>query len=152
MHCELCGKLTELFTAMVEGAQMQVCANCGRFGKVLRKAAPPRTAAPVRKAASEPVQVERVIEGYGDRVRGAREKRGLTQQDFAKLLTVKESLVHKMETGHFEPDIELARRLEKLLHVTLVEVRIEGGIVDKPQDDERPACMTIGDILNMKRR
>ena len=151
MQCELCGKITELFTTVVEGAQMQVCANCGKFGKVLRRAMPPRAAAPVRKAASAPVQVERVIENYGERIRTAREKRSLTQQDFAKLITVKESLVHKMETGHFEPDIELARKLEKILHVTLVEVRIEGGVVDA-QKEERPAGLTIGDILKLKQR
>lgn len=151
MQCELCGKITELFTTVVEGAQMQVCATCGKFGKVLRKAAPVRAAAPVRKAASEPVQVERIVEDYGERVRAAREKRGLTQQDFAKLVTVKESLVHKMETSHFEPDIETARKLERVLHITLVETRVEGGIVDKQKDD-RPAGLTIGDILNMKQR
>jgi putative transcription factor len=149
MRCELCGKETELFTAVVEGAQMQVCAACGSFGKVLRRAAPPRTA-PVKQKA-EPVQVERLVEDYGQRIRVAREKRNLTQADFAKLIQLKESLVHKLETGHFEPTIEQARKLEHALGIALVETREETMMIT-PRKDGAPAGLTIGDILKLKQK
>ncbi len=149
MQCELCGKDTELFTAMVEGIQLRVCAGCGRFGKVLRKIQLP--AAPkAARVKSEPVQVESVVSDYSNKIRAAREKRGLTQIDFAKLITVKESLIHKMETGHFEPPIDMARKMEKILRITLVEISQEEGVV-KQEKEEKTEGLTIGDILKLNR-
>jgi putative transcription factor len=147
MQCELCGKDTELFTAMVEGIQLRVCAGCGRFGKVFRKIQPP-AATKAARVKSEPVQVESVVSDYSNKIRAAREKRGLTQIDFAKLITVKESLIHKMETGHFEPPIDMARKMERILRITLVEVRQEEGVV-KQEKEEKTEGLTIGDILKL---
>lgn len=149
MQCELCGKDTELFTAVVEGIQLRVCAGCGRFGKVLRRAPPPASLAKPAPVRTEPAKIERIMDDYGQRIRAAREKQGLTQEDFAKRVMVKESLVHKMETGTFEPDIELARKLERLLHIRLVEVREESETGTARKED-RPAGLTIGDILKLK--
>lgn len=149
MQCELCGKDTELFTAVVEGIQLRVCAGCGRFGKVLRRAPPPASLAKPVPVRTEPTKIERIVDEYGQRIRAAREKQGLTQEEFAKRVMVKESLVHKMETGTFEPDIELARKLERLLHIRLVEVREESETGTARKDD-RPAGLTIGDILKLK--
>lgn len=150
MQCELCGKETELFTAVVEGTPLKVCANCGKFGKVIRKVQAP---APARTAAvkSEPVQVEQIVSDYSARIKNAREKRGLTQIDFAKLVTVKESLIHKMETGHFEPPIDMARKMENILHITLVEVRQAAPIII-PEKGEKTAGMTIGDIIRIRQK
>lgn len=148
MQCELCGKDTELFSAMVEGIQLRVCANCGKFGKVLKKiqAPPSHKAAAVRH---EPVIVEKIVSDYGQKIKAAREKREMTQVDFAKLVTVKESLIHKMETGHFEPTIDMARKMEKILRVSLVEISQESSAVQQ-KEEERPEGMTIGDILKIK--
>ncbi len=149
MNCEMCGKQAELFTAVVEGIQMMVCANCGRFGKVLRKIQPPAASRPAL-AKREPVPVEQVVSDYAQKIKAAREKRGLTQEDFAKLVTVKESLIHKMETGQFEPPIDMARKMEKVLHIILVEVREEGAAAPA-QKGEKSEGLTIGDIMNLKR-
>jgi putative transcription factor len=69
---------------------------------------------------------------------------GLSHKEFAARLNEKESIIHKLETGSFEPPIELARKLEKLLRISLVQE-------DK---DEKVAVgkgtgggMTIGDII-----
>ena len=150
MHCELCGKDTELFTAVVEGTQLKVCTTCGKFGKVLRRAEVPTARKPAA-VKREPVMVEQVVSDYAQRIRSAREKQGLTQQDFAKKVMLKESLLHKMETGSYEPPIDLAQKLEKLLHVTLVEIRQESAIVAQ-EKEKRPAGLTIGDILKLKQR
>jgi putative transcription factor len=148
MQCELCGKTAELMSALVEGTQMQVCANCGRYGKVLRKAPPPATPkqAPVKR---EPAQIERVVSDYAQRIKNAREKQKLGQQDFAKLINLKESMLHKLETGQWEPPIDIARKLERILRITLVEVREEVSTASI-QQEKRPEGLTIGDILKTK--
>jgi len=149
MHCELCGKDAELFTAVVEGTQLKVCAPCGRFGKVIRRAEQPALAAkkPMR---AESAMVEHIVSDYSQRIKAAREKLSLSQEDFAKHITQKESLVHKMETGHFEPPIDLARKLEKLLRITLVEVR-DASPAYVREKETKTEGLTIGDILKLKR-
>ncbi len=147
MNCEMCGKQAELFTSVVEGTQMMVCADCSRFGKIIRKAQPTAAGrkAPVKR---EPVHVEQIVSDYAQRIKAARKKLQLTQKDFAKLITVKESLVHKMETGQFEPPIDMARKMEKTLHITLVEVREESEAVPV-QKGEKSEGLTIGDIIKL---
>lgn len=148
MQCELCGKDTELFNALVEGTQLRVCAKCGKFGNVLRKVLPPASQKSV-SVTREPVIVEQIVSDYSQKIKTAREKRGLTQLDFAKLLTVKESLIHKMETGHFEPSIDIAQKMEKILHITLVETRQDSAVIQQKKEDKAEG-MTIGDILKIK--
>ena len=143
MQCELCGKVTELVVAMVEGTQLNVCANCGRFGKVLTRTP---QAAPRKAQQARTVPVEQVVADYASRIRTAREKRGLTQEEFAKIIQVKESLLHKMETGNFEPPLDTARKLERILHINLVEVQQETENATGAKES-KPAGLTIGDIL-----
>lgn len=146
----MCGKDTELFTAVIEGSQLCVCENCGKFGKVLKKVVPKTTTKPV-KVKQEPVIVEQIVSDYAQRIKNAREKRNLTQKDFAKLVAVRESLIHKMETGHFEPPIDLARRMEKILKITLIEVGEENSVI--PQEKgEKHVGMTIGDVIKIKQK
>lgn len=146
----MCGKDTELFTALIEGSQLRVCENCGKFGKVLKKVVPKTTSRPL-KVKQEPVVVEQIVNDYAQRIKDAREKRNLTQKDFAKLMAVKESLLHKMETGHFEPPIDLARRMEKILKITLIEMSEEKAVI--PQErKEKHMGMTIGDIIEINQK
>ncbi len=143
--CELCGKDTQLFVAIVEGSKLNVCSNCGRFGKVLRK--PPVV---VQKKASEAkiVPVEVVVTDYALLIRTAREKSGLTQKDFAGSLNEKESIIQKIENGLFVPPIAMARKLEKLLKIKLVEVEQEGEV---SKEKRASGPLTIGDLLNVKK-
>jgi len=38
--CELCGKEGNLFLAIVEGSQLQVCNQCSGYGKVIKRIQP----------------------------------------------------------------------------------------------------------------
>lgn len=148
MQCELCGKETQLFNAIVEGIELRVCTTCGKHGRVLNRVKPVQAVSRQIKKVEEPV--EEVVNDYSQRIRNAREKRGLSQQDFAKHIMVKESLVSKIETGHYEPPLDLARKLEKILGITLVEIGEESSAASYKQE-KRPSGLTIGDILNLKR-
>ena len=123
---------------------MEVCLPCGKFGKVLRKpvqAAAKKVSAPVKET------VETIMADYAAKIRHAREKNRMTQAEFAKALNEKESIVQKLETGAFHPSISMARKLEKLLKTTLVQVEEEEKVeaVKKPDGP-----LTIGDLINLK--
>jgi putative transcription factor len=143
--CELCGKEGPVFSAVVEGSQLSVCQNCGRFGKLLHKPAVHFAKKPSVSKAPEPSEV--VVADYAQKIRHARESSGMTQKDFAMKLNEKESIIHKLENGQFVPPISMARKLEKLLKIRLVEVESE-----EKTDNQRKTSgpLTIGDIIASK--
>ena len=149
----MCGKEDRLFKTEVEGTELSVCKACSKYGKII---------APVRVKVKEERKPEKVIEeveetgkdvkfaivdDYANIIKRAREKLGIKQEDFAKKIGEKESLVHKIETGHFEPSIGLAVKIERFLKIKLIE-QYEESHIDKKEVES--AGFTIGDILKTK--
>lgn len=121
--CELCGKNIAEFRSMVEGTMMSVCKDCARFGDVKSKSN-------VRIVVQEKKSVQKEPEyifatGYGNIVKNAREKLGLTQEDFAKKISEHKSLIHQVESEHIKPNIVFANKLEKALGIKIVEQVME---------------------------
>lgn len=160
MQCDLCGtKREEVFRAVIEGTELNVCSECARYGRVVGKraiAAEPgkplglnergRPLVPASAPKKEALMV--IVPDFADRVKNKRESLGLKQKEFAKLISEKESLVHNVETGSFEPSIELARKLERFLRIKLVEEYEEEHTVGMPRTKDGE--LTIGDLLNTK--
>src|SRR3989304_366831 len=125
MNCDMCGKETELYRAVIEGSQLTVCAGCGKYGKVLGRVQQPVPEKKKKKieAAKEPAEevIQSVVPDFGQILKRKRESLGLNQADFAKRIAEKESILHQMETGAMKPTIERAKELERVLGAKLVE-------------------------------
>jgi putative transcription factor len=154
MNCELCGKETEPYTALVEGTELKVCEGCSSMGKVLKKPKPPvvkkakKRISVVREKEVVKEMVSVLVEDFAKRIRTAREKKGMTQKEFASRINEKESILHKMETGGFKPPMPLAKKLEKLLRIKLIEkVEAEEEKIKGPKS--KSGALTIGDILKL---
>lgn len=154
--CELCGKETEsVFRAIIEGTEMNVCAECSKFGKVISKRVPEKKN--IIKKVEQPTSqnkveiIEVVSPGAGRIIREKREKMGLKQEEFAKTLSIKESMLHKIETGEFVPPVELAKKIERILHIRIVEQREERA-EHVTGTTKTGSELTIGDILNMSKK
>jgi putative transcription factor len=150
-NCEMCGKDTDLFLALIEGTELKVCAGCTRYGKVLRKAARMDTEKPLARKKIIPKEPEReLIEDirpdYPALIKGKRESLGLKQIELAKKLNERESLLHKIECGEYMPSLALARKLEKFLGLQLIEQKE----VKKETLKTRSSSLTIGDMLKLK--
>jgi len=153
-NCELCGSKQAKYDAEIEGTMMRVCEGCARFGKVKHS---PKTKIVIQEKKAvpqEPIYI--FISGYGSAIKKARERLGLKQEEFGKRLNIKESMLHQLESESFKPSIDIARRLEKELHIKIVEEILPGskdesassGISDKT----RSGTFTLGDMLNAKKR
>lgn len=143
--CEMCGKSGPLFTAMVEGTQLKVCENCGKFGRVIAR---PVVVQKKSSAQNTPELVEELVEDYAKLIHEARERQSLTQKDFALKLNEKESAVQKWESGAMAPNIETAKKLEKILKVKLVVKEApETAVLEK----KASGPLTIGDLLIKKK-
>lgn len=151
INCELCGKVDEIFNrALIEGVELNVCSGCSKFGKVL---------GPVKKDVIKAIpkekgieakeeKIELLVENYAGIIKKKRESMGLSQKDFAKIINERESVVHKIETGNFEPQLSLAKKLEKVLRVKLVEEHEERHKIIKKRREE---SFTLGDFINIKK-
>lgn len=150
MKCDLCGKEAELYKTKIEKTVLDVCDNCKKFGQVLEKV---RTTAEIYEAqkvrkSSKEVQ-EQVVSDYALKIKNAREQLGLSQEDFALKINVKKSLLQSIESGRIELSLDLAKKLEKILKITLTE---EDRNDYRPPDITESPGFTIGDILKDKRK
>lgn len=149
----MCGAKTKLFKTLIESTEMNVCRECSKFGKVIaevKEPEKPKTIKKIIKDAGPQVEILQVIaEDYAKKIKDTREKLGLNQKDFAKKINEKQALIRKIETDNFEPNISLARKLEKFLKIRLIEQHEE--IHEKSAKTESSA-FTIGDFIKVKKR
>ena len=151
MQCDICGKEAVLHRTKIEGTIMNVCRECSSYGVELKE---PQPVGRPTRAFSKPREevVEQVMEGFASVIRNKREQLGLKQEDFAKRISEKESLVHKLETGHITSSIKLARKIEKFLGIRLVE-QIKGQPDMESVKAAKPSTgFTLGDIIKVKKK
>jgi putative transcription factor len=145
----MCGSGGELYTANVEGAELTVCENCKKFGGVItkiRQAHLPTTKTPV-VAEEEKIQI--IVDDYFEKIRKRRADLGLRQKELAKKINEKESVIQKIESGHFEPSLELAKKIERFLKITIVEEYKENFEAQKASKTDN---FTIGDFIKIKQK
>ncbi|MCX8187261.1 MAG: helix-turn-helix domain-containing protein [Nitrososphaeria archaeon] len=88
-----------------------------------------------------------LVEDFGEVVRAARIKMGLTQEDLARQLNEKLATIKKIESGEFKPPIVLARRLERFLKVRLLEpVEAPENVAGKVSTRKEPG-ISLGDLI-----
>ena len=159
MNCEMCGKKIDVYYEVnVEGSILKLCRECSSFGKVIKKSyVTPR----VKKKANYIVKdtkkhqekeeaIEIIIENYGNIIKSAREKMGLKQEELAKRLNEKESLISHIESGKKEPRMELAKKLENFFNIKLIETISEKEVVFKKEYESDK--LTIGDMIKIRKR
>ena len=150
--CDMCGKETNLVVALIEGTELNVCSKCAKFGKILRRVIEEKPIEKIgrkviKEEADEEEIIEGIVEGYGKLIKEAREKLGLKQEDFAKKINEKVSLIHNIESEHHEPSLKLAGKIEKFLKIKLIEqTKLENDKFDKMTDNQ----VTVGDLIKLK--
>ena len=167
MNCEICGIEIkgEPYKTKIDNSVMVTCKECSRYGKVQSKPQPPKKRNPkgnkndynnrpttrnppyTRKTKEEEYEL---VEDYAKIIRQKREIRGLTQKDVGEKIYERESVIHKIENGKMVPDEKIARKLEKLLNIEIIE-KTETDEREF-QDAKRFKEATIGDIARIKRK
>jgi len=147
MICEMCGKEGELREVIVEGVLLEVCGNCASYGEVIN--IKPKFILQEKKRTSKNEEIEVIVSDYNEKVKKAREKFGLTQEEVGFKIAEKESTIHSIEAGKLEPNIALARKLEQFFRINLIEKYKEEKKSKKI--DFRDGNLTIGDLLKSKK-
>ncbi len=152
VDCDMCGKKgISPIKVKIEGTVMTVCSNCAKYGERL---ADPKTMVNnfnsnrPRFKKTNPDENKFITKDFARLVKEARERKGLKQEDVAKQLNEKESIIHKVESNHFKPSFRLARKLEHFYHIKLIEEYKTGLTKDVEESTERrDSTLTMEELV-----
>jgi putative transcription factor len=147
--CEMCGGSGSLVNADVEGVELKVCQKCTKYGKVKKSFSSQNS--PYKKSFKrQEGPALKIVGNYSSLIRTAREQKGMKQEDFAKFLNERESVVSKWEQGILKPRIDIARKIGRVLHINLIQKEAE----KKPFEQEKSKAdgMTLGDFIKVRKR
>ena len=145
MICEMCGKETGVIKKTdVEGSILSLCPDCAKFGTEIQPE--PRggsrggggRSVPSAGSSVEDRLVQRqkrmqsrnifsegssreLREDYHKVIQQARQAMNLNQEELARKLNERKSIINKLETKSIKPDNKLIRKLEKALNIELME-------------------------------
>lgn len=92
--------------------------------------------------------MDELAQDFDEQLRAARESAGLSQQELARELNEKASLIRKLEQGNTLPTDELQQKLERRFDIELSA----GGSVDDSdwESDTDSSSYTLGDMVKRK--
>ncbi|MCK4550683.1 MAG: TIGR00270 family protein [Candidatus Aenigmarchaeota archaeon] len=143
-ECDMCGRqANRIIKCRIEGSVLSVCTRCAEYGAVIKAPKPVFS-----RSVSDTVLPESVVPDAASRIRRAREKQNLSMELLAQKMKEKESVLHRIEQGKFIPPINLARKIERVLRIVL----IDKGDADSVETNSPKAtgALTLGDLLKEK--
>lgn len=146
--CEICGEREARFTVIIEGATMNACAICAEGAKIIYKKPEKIEEKGVRVIETGRVE-EDIVEGYGESIKKARERLGLSRQELARKISESESYLEHIEKEEMRPTLKTAKKLERALGIKLIEKTTE-VIVEKTEKKEKEE-LTLGDFVEEKK-
>ena len=177
VQCEMCGKETSSPNRIkVEGAELDVCDDCTDFGTEVQTQESSGTTSTKYSTGSSGGSsggsgggttsstgggssgsrpgsdmfddIEELAQDYDQRIRDAREAAGVSQEDLAKKLNEKASLIRKLEHGDTLPSDEVQRKLERELGIDLSA----GGSAEETEWEGGASSgeYTLGDMVERK--
>ena len=153
MDCEICGKPIpgKPLKSKIEGSVLTVCRDCAKLGSIQKEA--PRS----RNLVSKNKQAKKQ---QGNKNRNSVSSRVYTRNtesdeelvdDFSQIVRKgRESKGWTIETGKMEPDLKLAKKLEKTLNIKLIEKYDEMDLESFKSMASGPN--TLGSIVKIKRK
>jgi putative transcription factor len=166
MQCEMCGETIRGTPKLVrvEGAELQVCMKCEKFGtevqQVRRKdVVRPTAAAPRQSQVPPAIPPERrkrdlfdfmegeIVDDYAARIRKARMDKGLTTKELALQIKEKEHLIKKIENSELMPEEGVRKKLEKILEIRL----IDAPVTEAEKKVQGKLTPTLGDLTIIKK-
>ncbi|WP_424004154.1 multiprotein bridging factor aMBF1 [Haloarcula salina] len=173
VQCEMCGKeVSSPNRVKIEGAELDVCDECTDFGTEVKTEDSSSSASTKYSTSSSSSsgssssssssssggssrrrrdmfdEMDEIAQDYHERIREGREAQGLSQEDLARQLNEKASLIRKLEHGNSLPSDTVQKKLENALDISLSA----GGSADDTEwsSGESSGEYTLGDVVKRK--
>ncbi|MBI5224619.1 TIGR00270 family protein [Candidatus Micrarchaeota archaeon] len=155
-YCHVCGK--EAFDeALVEGAKVYLCPRDLRFGTPLKKASQNYSSTSNIKTQIQPERIHEheLVDGFGSKIKDARDALDLTRKDLAGKLFIMENVLERIESESLKPDVKTAQKIQRFLKITIIKEASQS--VDSLKKDLEALAkssgknsVTIGDVISFK--
>lgn len=167
-ECPICGGIIwgKGERVLIEGAKITVCRSCAQHGiqlhkkrqnnptktydsKKVKKSIPKRS----NKTQNLIDETEVLVSDFSSRIRKARTANNLTQEQFAQKLNEKPSLLRRIEAGKVEPTIKLAKKIEIVYKIKILEKadKVEINLSDNKYIKKSHGS-SLGDIAFIKKK
>ena len=140
-ECEICGSIDANRRTRIDNAILSVCGECVKFGEEI----------PLIEVRKEKKFIPRLEEmqqsiksNFYSQIKNERVKKNLTQEELAKKLNEKVSVIKRIEEG-WEPSLNTISKLEKFFKIKLTEELEEKRLEKKECKTE----LTIGDVVEV---
>jgi putative transcription factor len=159
-ECQICGSIIwgKGQRVILEGAKITVCHNCAQHGTKIHEPSSytkkkPYTAPQRQNKRPKIVEDIEIVSDYAKRVRNARSKLGLNQDQFAQKLNEKPSLIRRIETGKAVPTVKLAKKIQKMYKIQLL-AKSDGMDfnVQEKKFMKKSSGSSLGDIAFVKKK
>ena len=87
---------------------------------------------------------------YPEIIRRAREQKNMSTKDLALKLGESENVIKRIEAGKLVPPIDLAKKIESVLGIKIIIMRIEDELIDS--SGRISSELTLGDIITIRKR
>lgn len=143
MNCEICGAFEEnLLKTEVEGAVMNLCKNCSKYGKVIE------FYAPINNEPLKRIKSERQLKyDYLDVIKKALEEKQLSIDKAAEYMKCSPKDLKKILTGEILPDNDITSKIENTLKISLYELDYVSDSHSTIDSDK----LSFGDVVDIKR-
>ena len=161
-ECPICGSLIwgKGQKVLIEGAKMTVCQVCAKHGKKVteeplhNKNIQYKGRKPTQKKTykrQEDLLQKEIVKDYATRIRNARTKNNLTQEQFAQRINEKPSLLRRIEAGKAKPTLKLAKKLEQSYNIVLIK-DVDDIEVNTAKFMKKSAGSSLGDMAFIKKK
>jgi len=127
-ECEICGAKIRgrVHYIQIGASKLRVCEACARYGTAMTEPESEKSSfgssstMSARRRRMDLCQMdiaieEPIMDDYGRRVKEAREKAGLKQEELARMINEKHSLLRKIENETITPTEEVRMKIERAL-------------------------------------
>lgn len=149
LSCDICGQPNVKAQILIEGAKLLVCGRCAKSGKILHYFDDEQIQKPIITAPKSIGAEEEVVEGFGEIIRKARQKKKLSIEELAKLIQEKSNFLHAIESERLKPTITVAKKIEKELGVKLIEIMSAVAPSSVSQNNFQEP--TLGDMISREK-
>ena len=140
-ECELCGSKNATRKTKIDGAVLTACEDCVKLGEEI----PVVELKSTKKAIPKLEGLDKSVKtNFHILIKNERTKMSLTQEDLAKKINEKSSIIKRIEDG-WEPSLGIIKKLEKFFSIKLTE-EIEEKQIEKRTDNTK---LTIGDVVEI---
>ena len=167
MNCEICGNkvIGKPSRVVIEGSKLVACSKCSEFSEKsweseFQRSQITRTIKPssmfkdsrrnLSKSPSKNLEDYEITENFSESLQKGRTKMRISQEELAKLLKEKLSVIQKIESGKIAPSLKLSREIEHLLKIKLLTT--EKPNIDYDPNKELSSDLTIGDVFQYKKK